>query len=245
MGYRAISPGRDRTAIGISIAIHCCAVGVLLTIPRPTFTPDVADERTIVTSIIRIEHRPPPKAARRTVAAAPMPRPPAPLPRPPIHVARTEAHAARALVVASERRFVSHSIAVKRDRAAVAPGAPARDVSASRSSGATVVATPTPTAAPSATPAVVAREDGIGNFGEDYPAKVDPQSRGGLFAGITETVQLKVSVDESGRAIAIEFVRAPADPATLQELRARLMAARFIPAVCNGLRCAGTVPLHN
>ena len=76
-------------------------------------------------------------------------------------------------------------------------------------------------------------------------ASSDPQSRGGLFAGINDAVQLRVSVDESGHVVAIEFVRAPSDPAMVQELRNRLFAARFIPAACNGLRCAGTVELRN
>ncbi len=102
-----------------------------------------------------------------------------------------------------------------------------------------------PTATPVPAAAVVPHEDGIGNFGEDYPAKVDPQWRGTLFAGINDAVQLRVTVDESGHVVAIEFVRPPADPALVQELRNRLLAARFIPAICNGLRCTGTVPLHN
>ena len=56
---------------------------------------------------------------------------------------------------------------------------------------------------------------------------------------------VRITVDENGRATSIEFVRAPTDPAQREELRTRLLAAHFIPAACNGLRCAGTVELRN
>jgi multidrug efflux pump subunit AcrA (membrane-fusion protein) len=88
------------------------------------------------------------------------------------------------------------------------------------------------------------REDGIGNFGETYPASVEPSLRATLFAGISGIV-VRITVDESGRATSIEFVRPPADAAQREELRTRLLAAHFIPANCNGLRCTGTVELKN
>jgi hypothetical protein len=246
MVNRASPQWRDRTAIGLSIAAHLCVLALVATIPRPTFTNDVQDERVLLASIIRIEHRAPPKVAKSHPAAALAAPKARPYDVPVIHAARTVAHAARALVVATEQRFVS--------RTSQAANKPARTVSALAAVAPdphpmTVAVTPTPTAmptpAPAATAVSIAHEDGIGNFGEDYPAKVDPQYRNTLFAGISDTVQIRVTVDESGRAVSIEFVRAPSDPALVQELRARLLAARFIPAVCNGLRCSGTVPLHN
>jgi hypothetical protein len=246
MLFHAYPPWRDRTAIAISIALHCCALTLLVLIPRPDFTPDVVDERVLLTSIIRIEHRAPPRVAMVHPASA-VSAPVRPFERPVIHAAHTESHAARALVVATERRFSEQATeaAVKPARAVAAPAVIAADPHPL-----TIAVTATPTAMPTPTPpaavtVAVAHDEGIGNFGEDYPAKVDPQARASLFAGIPDTVQIRVTVDENGHAIAVEFVRGPADPALLQELRSRLMAARFIPAVCNGLRCAGMVPLHN
>ena len=244
MGYRATSPGRDRTAIGISIAIHCCVLASLVFVPQPAFSPDIADERVLLTSIIHIEHRPAPKPPRHRVL------PPAPLAIPvadrtALHVARADAHASRAMIVASERQFDPHPEVIKQTRSVVVPAPVAVETEAPAAVVTAAASTQTPSPTPTASPVAVAHEAGIGNFGEDYPAKVDPQARGALFAGITDAVQLKVSVDESGHAVAVEFMRPPSDPALLQELRSRLMAARFIPAVCNGLRCAGTVPLHN
>jgi TonB family protein len=108
---------------------------------------------------------------------------------------------------------------------------------------------PNPPPATSATAAPVtvaeAHEDGIGNFSENYPAQVDPQARGSLFVGVAGSVVLRVDVDETGRVTAIAFIRAPADPALKDALRTRLLATRFIPAACNGLRCSDTIELHN
>jgi hypothetical protein len=245
MVNRAFPPRRDRTAIVLSIALHCCVLGFAATIAMPTFSPDVQDERTLLAGVIRIEHRAPPRVVRARPATLAPPATARPV-APPVRVARSVSRAARALVVRAERRFSAPS--AEAPAKAARPTAPAPVVVAAAAArplaAATAMATPLATATP-APVAALPREAGIGNFGEDYPAKVDPQSRGGLFAGINDAVQLRVTVDESGQVIAIEFVRAPADPAMVQELRNRLLAARFIPAVCNGLRCAGTVPLHN
>jgi hypothetical protein len=244
MVNRAFPPRRDRAAIALSIALHCCVLAFVATIAMPSFSPDVQDERTLLAGVIRIEHRPP----HRIVQPRPAPpRPPAaarPAAAPVFRVARSVSHAARALVVRTERRFSASSTAARAKTASSAAAVAPVAAAAAPHPLAAAAATPTlPAETPA--PAAVAHEDGIGNFGEDYPAKVDPQSRGTLFAGINDTVQLRVTVDESGHVVAIEFVRAPADPATVQEVRNRVLAARFIPAVCNGLRCTGTVPLHN
>jgi hypothetical protein len=246
MVNRAFPPRRDRTAIVLSIAFHCCVLALAATIAVPTFSPDVQDERTLLVGVIRIEHRTPPRLAQARPATLPPPATARPVAPPVLHVVRSVSRAARALVVPAERRFSARSAQAPAKR--TRPVAPEPVVVAAADTHPLAAATAMPAPPATATPApaaAVAREAGIGNFGEDYPAKVDPQSRGGLFAGINDAVQLRVTVDESGHVVAIEFVRAPSDPAMVQELRNRLLAARFIPAVCNGLHCAGTVPLHN
>src|ERR1700680_2948949 len=106
MVNRAFPPRRDRTAIVLSIALHCCVLAFAATIVMPTFSPDVQDERSLLTGIIRIEHRPPPRVAQVRPATLPSPvaraRPIAP---PVLRVARSVSRAARALVVPAERRF--------------------------------------------------------------------------------------------------------------------------------------------
>jgi hypothetical protein len=241
----ARTPGRDRIAIAGSIAIHLCVLAVLLGLPRPSFPPDDPDERTLLANVIRIEHRPPPHAAtphRAPAELVPVPR----TARPVIHAAVTVEHAARKLVVAREQRSAYGPVrAAARPRAAftsarVAVAAPQPTAAAAAEPAATTA----PAASPAPSPVVAQREEGIGNFSETYPASIEPGARGPLFAGVAG-VAVRITVDENGRATAVEFLRPPADAALREEFRTRLLAAHFIPAACNGLRCAGTVELRN
>lgn len=239
---------RDRTAIAGSIALHLCVLAALMAIPRPALHLDDPDERVLLTSITRIEHRPPPRVALRKPHRIAAPEVQSNVPPPPIaHVTVSRAHAVRKLVVATERRYAPlpnrPAIAIK------APPARVEDLPEQRHV-ALVAAEPSATSTPTAAPAETANgaaqhEDGIGNFGETYPATVDPAARGALFIGLGGAFDVRITVDENGRAIAIEFVRAPADASLRDQLRSRLLAARFVPAACNGLRCSGTVELRN
>jgi hypothetical protein len=234
---------RDRIAVAGSIAVHLCALMVLAMLPRAEFPVDDPDERALVAGIIRIEQRPlPPVAqARRALAVTAAPRPQA---LPPIHAAVTVEHAARRLVVATEQRAVVPAVPPPRARTPRLEAS--RVVAEVRTSvlPAAPVATPTPVPSPAPSPVVAQREDGIGNFGETYPAAIDPSARGALLAGISGVI-VRIIVDEYGHATSIEFVRPPADATLREELRSRLLAARFVPANCNGLRCTGTLELRN
>ena len=237
--------GRDRIAIATSIALHLCALALLVTVvPRSPFSADDPDERTLLTTIIRIQHRlvPVRHAVSRPalVARAELTHPAA---RPIIHAFVATGHSTRALVVAREE---PHAYASAKAVAAtpVRESDPAATVRADPQVQA-AEASPVPTATPVATLAPVARSDeGIGNFGETYPASVEPTLRRSL-AVLGSGFDVRITVDEDGRATEIDFVRAPADPTLRETFRAKLLAARFIPAACNGLRCAGTVELKN
>lgn len=241
----AFSPRRDRTAVACSIAIHCCVLAALATLPRLPVSVDVADERTLLATSIRVEHRTPLRAPRaeHAVAAAPPLAVAAEVPI--LHVAQTTAHAERAMVVPAERRYRAQALRTAAVRTAPPPGEVATRTAPAVQPA--VVPNTQPTASATAAPVTVAEqhEDGIGNFSENYPAQVDPQVRGALFVGVAGSVVLRVDVDETGRVTAISFIRAPADPALKDALRTRLLAMRFIPAACNGLRCSDTIELHN
>ncbi|HZW53598.1 MAG TPA: hypothetical protein VFF00_06170 [Candidatus Elarobacter sp.] len=241
------TPRRDSIAIAGSIAVHLCVLALALTtFPRASFPVDDPDERTLLSSILRIERRPPPHAApvhRATIStiAAPDVR------RPVIHAAVTVEHASHEMLVAAEHRAGAAPApraslrpepnrAIAMTRAVVAPPAAA--------AAAQSAATAAPAAPPAPSPVAAQREEGIGNFGETYPAAIDPSARGTVFAGVNGVV-VRITVDENGHATSIDFVRPPADAALRDELRTRLLAARFIPAACNGLRCAGTLELRN
>jgi hypothetical protein len=236
------TPRRDRLAIAGSIAIHLCVLAALLiVIPQTTFPNDEPDERALLTSIVRMEHRAPPSKGqeqRPPAQAAPQPRAPLPV----IHTAVTVEHAARRLVVAAEMRAGVPPTPVPQRRLGREPTPALRAAAAQPAAAA--VATIAPVATPVPSPVVAQREEGIGNFGETYPASIEPAARGVLLAGLNG-ITVRIAVDENGRATSIDFLRGPADAAARDELRTRLLAMHFIPAACNGLRCAGTLELRN
>lgn len=242
------TPRRDRTAIALSIAVHCCVLGMLALLPGMPLPMAEPDERTLLIGQIRIEHRPRPQIAqtRRAVATPVVPLQQAA--RPVVHTLRATGHATRKMVVADEARaaYVPQAAAAATHAPAVAyttthvAAVPAKPVADTPQQAAPTTAP----AAPAPSPVAAQREDGIGNFGETYAPSVEPSLRATLFAGVSG-IDVRIAVDESGRATSIEFVRAPADAAQREELRSRLLAAHFIPANCNGLRCSGTVELKN
>jgi len=239
----APTPRRDRIAIATSIALHCCALAAWATVPRLALPVDEPDERALFAQVIHLQHLATPRpvvrveqSPARTVSA----------PVPVIHTAVAREHAARRLVVANENRPVAPM--------RITPTAMPRDVAAATATEPEATTAPAPTATTAVVgtavsagtpgPGAVARDDGIGNFGETYPAALDPSARSGVLGGVAGVV-VRVTVDENGRATSVDFVREPADPAQRDELRARLLAAHFIPAACNGLRCAGVLTLRS
>ncbi|HEX3463555.1 MAG TPA: hypothetical protein VHS78_05830 [Candidatus Elarobacter sp.] len=244
------APRRDRIAIAGSIAIHCCVLALAATtILRPTIPVAEPDERTLFTSLLRIEHREVHRTARpHAVAAAASPVTAAVRPVV-IHAAVAHERASHPQFVKAEHRAAAVALVVpseppQRVERSVAQAPPVQATVAARTVAAVTASTAAPSAAPAAPQVAPPRDDGIGNFGETYPASIDPSLRGTVLAGINGVV-VRIAVDENGRPTSVEFVRAPADPAQRDELRSRLLAARFIPAACNGLRCAGTVELRS
>jgi hypothetical protein len=215
-------------------------------LPRTPFPLSDPDERTLLVTITRIEHRPPPPAVRpRRAPAVTVPTSETP---PPVRVAVTVAHASRPLIVASERRYVAPPQPAENDAQSnvTAPDPVVRRTAPVAALPSTPVPTAVPTVPPTPAPTEKPqRDDGIGNFSETYPASVDPAARSALFSGVSGSFVVRVSVDENGRAVAVDIVAGPADAALRDELRTRLLAGHFIPAACNGLRCSGTVVLRN
>src|ERR1700736_2802517 len=82
------TPRRDRIAIGGSIAIHCCVLAAALLVIPPPFQANDPDERALLTSLVRVEHRAPKSKGheqRPPAQAAPAVQGPAPV----IHAAVT------------------------------------------------------------------------------------------------------------------------------------------------------------
>lgn len=240
---------RDRIAIATSIAVHVCVLTALASLPRAPLPTTDPDERTLLISqLIQIERRPAPAVAHVNRAPAVPAAPAMRAARPVIHAAVATGHAEHRMVVATEARAAyTPAEPPPKARLPVTSYVPVRVAVATPQARIETAALPAPTAPPAApapTAVPAAREDGIGNFGETYPASVEPGLRATLFSGVSGIV-VRVTVDESGHAMSIEFLRAPADASQREEVRTRLLAARFIPANCNGLRCIGTLELKN
>jgi hypothetical protein len=246
----ASSRWRDRTAIGSSIALHVCALAVLLAVPRtPPLPSEEPDERALLTSIVRLERPTPPPRRVAARTAKPVEHRIAPAaPPPPLRVAVAKERARRPLVVAPEHRYVPpapHAHApVPRAQVAAAAGnldqAPVADAPRT-----TVTATPTPTpvVVAAATPATVEQEMSQGNFGESYPARPMPGMVDALRAKTPHLIA-HVTVDEHGHATSVVVVAGVDDAAQRDEITRALLAATYIPASCNGLSCTQTFDLR-
>jgi len=244
---------RDPAAVAMSVALHACFLALLALALRHVVETGPS-ELPVVAQLLRIEHRAPSEhpaehAAATASAVAPahaaMPHV---VPRPNLAIVRQVAAPAPD---ATYRPTVSGAQAAP---VAVAGGVVA-PVSTSAQAPAPLVST-TPLA--SASPAAVAAASvapvgggnpgtngkaGLGNFGESYDPTLDPDVRKQVVDGVAGGFIVQIEVDENGHATAVTFVRGPADPAAREALRAKLLAASYVPATCNGLPCAGTFEL--
>ncbi len=246
----ASSRRRDRTAIGSSIALHVCALALLVALPRSSLPTEEPDERILLSSIVRIQAAPRPHRATARPVRAADPRPAVTLP--PLHVTAATERARRPLVVAAEHRYATPAPAPAEPRAQPPAAVP---VVAAPSRPPAVIPTATPTATPAATrsPAAVAaatavptaadREVGMGNFGETYPARPVPGLVDALRAKVPHLVA-RITVDERGRATSVALLAGTEDQALRDEITRTLLAATYIPASCNGLSCSQTFELR-
>ncbi len=243
----ASSRRRDRTAIGGSIALHVCVLAALAVMPHsPRFPSEEPDERVLLTSLVRIQRptAPPRPVVRRLTAVPPrvQPRPATP---PPLDVAVTTEHARRALVVPAEHRYVPpappptrHVVPARRTASAplvVAAAAPPV---------APPTASATPTAAPSATPGAGRARGRDRQLRRDLSGLARPAAARRADRGRGRIV-VRVTVDERGRADRRRVrARAGRRRRCARRCTAALLAARYIPAACNGLRCSGTFEIR-
>ncbi len=246
----------DRPALFLSLALHVAAsLACAIAFADGTFAfgaRDATDERASPMTLVRIVT---PRPTRAPVAAIPtmmpLPRPQAvalrasvlpPMPHPHANVYAVHARDANVTPAASTRVDVAPSAAPFR---IVAVGGP--DVSASSapvvppSPAATATATPTASPAPP-TEAPTLAPSGPGVYGQNR--------RADLASGITAaelaataggSFHVRITVDENGRAREVVFLTTPRNA---EDLRRRLLAARYLPAECDGLYCEGTIDLR-
>ena len=230
----------DRRALLASVALHALAIVLAAAFIRREFG---LDTQPGLDTVIHIEQR---IAVERLLAPVPHgaahPAPARAVPRPPDRVDATTGPllAARAAAPpAAGTRNAPHTVttavpAVKAPAArtvamAVEPAVPALQHQA-------LTATPPPTPAP---------PPAAGGFAQNHPAIFwDAHALDDLRATLG-SFAIVIEVDEYGRAQDIEFIRPLSDPSLRDAVVARLMAARYIPAQCDGLDCPGEVPFHS
>jgi hypothetical protein len=244
----AADPRRSRSAFALSIAVHLCVLLALATLPRAAMFPlNVPDERAIITSMIRIERSPPrPKSAPRLAAGAAQP---AMHPVPVLHVVEAHTRGDASVVVAHEQRYdatrKSAQRSARNDRQTiVAASLPTQRVrSAVGIVSAEATAPPTPTPAPAATPAPAEHQLNAGNFGESYATRAPQSLITALRSAGAAHAVIAVDVNEHGHATNVTFVSGLSDTALREEIDREVRAALFVPAVCNGLDCDGTIQI--
>jgi hypothetical protein len=106
---------------------------------------------------------------------------------------------------------------------------------------------PTPSPAPVASAAAVAKliDPPPGGWGQNFrdPTVFDDDALSALRARFHTAVLAHVAVDENGRATNVTLEGGSLDPEGRADLAARLRTLRYIPAECNGLRCAASFDL--
>jgi hypothetical protein len=257
MMHPASQPTRDRSAIALSIVAHGCLFALLASTVHLTLigAPEQVEHPQIFT-ITRLSHHSEP-ARRKLVRATPLPfvnasdvsvRLAAPIsrkvatnPRPVAQAQRDDveqagpvagvAHAAAAAHTTSDSTVVSPSKTGTATDVALATPVP--------------TSTPAPTAAPTATPApaVVAGEDGL--FGSNYrPLPQPPNALAAIIGRITGRYHIRIKVDENGHALDVRFVMPITDATLASDVRTRLLAMNYVPALCSGLKCVGDLDIQ-
>jgi hypothetical protein len=245
-------PYRDRTAIGLSIVAHVCLFALLAVTVHSTFLGASEEvEQAQYFTITHSAHHPKPVAqrlvkalpprvavasARRVRLAAPMHN----------RVARNPQPDSREQYSSFERAApdtgVAHAAAAANAESA---GAEHGSVADAAAQGVAAATTPVPTATPTATPQPQAPPGEDGLFGSNYqPVPQPPNALAAIIARITGRFHIRVKVDENGRAMDVRFLTPIADATLANDVRARLLAMSYVPALCSGLKCAGDLDIH-
>ncbi len=247
----------DRPALLLSLALHVAAALVCaIAFANGSFAlgaRDSSDERDEPTAIVRIVTPPPTRAP--VVAAATMvplatPRPIAaarpavlpPMPHPHANVYVVHAHDAVVVAAAVGKRVDVAPSAGPLRIAFVSGTDPAP--SSAPVAVSTTEPTPTPTPAPAVTPAEqpTLGPNGPGVYGQNRRADLaNGLTTADLAAVAGGSFHVRITVDENGRARDVVFLTTPRNA---DDLRRRLLAARYLPAECDGLYCEGTIDLR-
>jgi hypothetical protein len=233
----------ERRGIALSLAFHCCAAALVALIPlggasigagtgsvtgAPVFIFHVQRRQSAPAKPVEKRESPAPSVVSETasqpmtVRVIPEHRGNRGRPGVPVPLAAPAAVPLPAAVVAS---------------AAPPTAAPATDVPAAE------VAATAAAPAPTATARVAAL--GPANWGSrwDTPTLRDRALLDETLARIGRRGSVTIAVDDSGRATEVRIVAPGLDAAAIEDLRQRLLAARYLPVERDGIAFAGTMQL--
>ncbi len=250
-----------RSAIGISAALHLLLAPFFLSLPLfmgtgTSTTGGLAFDRQSVVTTLTIVHR---RKARHDVAAkvAHAPRPTHPEVVAHRRIAPPRAVRDAALPGAVSEGVVKLASAPRVIRAEGGPAAPSAvpgtPQPAVEAQGA-IVPTPAPTPSPVPTLAAAAvavapkaapdrgSDASAGGWGQNFDSPIADESELADLKAKYHIGRVTIQVDENGHAVRVQL---PANVGAdvRDEVLQRLNALHYIPAECNGLRCAGTLVL--
>jgi len=251
-------PPRDKRALGLSILVHLLAAPLFVAILAGSVI-SLPETITVTSGSFRttLEHRTPKHATARAVAheAAPARAPAQP---------HTSTKAVRQIVATSAHRPIgspTHTpprIAIAIPTVAPTPGPTAsgalhpKDPAAAADAAAShATAQPTADANPDPAPSSVALAQSggpvpAGGWGQNFrdPTVLDDSAVTALHARYHGEVVVRVDVDEDGHATRVTIAGANLDADDRAEIEKKLAALRYIPAECNGLRCAASLQIR-
>jgi outer membrane biosynthesis protein TonB len=228
-------PRRDRIAIASSIAAHLCVLGFVLA-AEPVSDPGrgIAHESLAAVPILRLERRATPPPPRPLPPPHRVERPHVAATAPPTRIIRSFRTAAKAPVTAH-----APIAAPDPDRIALQTAKTAAEARVAVVPTPAPTPPPTPEPTPPPTPQPTADHGNGGLFGQNYHAIPNPpEALKALVASVAQHLRLRIHVDERGKATAVDFLTPIADAAAADALRAQILALTYVPADCNGLRCA-------
>ncbi|MEO6991466.1 MAG: hypothetical protein ABI346_04175 [Candidatus Baltobacteraceae bacterium] len=250
-----------KRALGLSTLLHLCvlplAIAILMGGPyvEPAFQLDQTSEGSV--AILTIEHRvshasaarrAPSKSQRSTAVVRTVTRKPA-APRPAVASQHSPAPTVGRANRPTRLAALLHASATAEPEATQHPSATRAAVATApaTSGAATAAASPSPSPSPAATAAAVARfvDPPPGGWGQNFrdPTVFDDDALSALRARFHTAALAHVAVDENGRATNVTVEGGSLDPEGRADLAARLRTLRYIPAECNGLRCAASFDL--
>jgi hypothetical protein len=247
---------REKRALGLSVLLHAfvAPLFVAMVVGVNDLRPEGPTPASGLFSIT-VSHRAAPAPVRPEPAVSTTVRVAAPVSSPslsqhPLVVAAAQRHTSGAPNKTRRVALVAPAptpLPTPTHRPATAVPAPAKPAEARGADVAAATAAPAPESAAASPEAAQAAlvEAPIGGWGQNFrdPVVLDDDTLAAIRSRYHGVVA-HIEVDEEGHATRVSVEGGGLDADARGEIERRLMAARYVPAECNGLRCAASLQLR-